>query len=202
MGLLACAAAGTLTFEEVDGRNSELMNCSICDGEVSSSPLAVILETPERDEILIALETLIKSPEMQNSRKPRVWAMLALGRVIRHSGDGKHLELSSSTFGGWCLQSCRSSLRELRLAAGYAFPPGALLATVIINIPLHSQVLPTFLTASGNTKTLAKNRAIVFDFLRRLSDTAQSDLQESCVRAWSQVARLVLALSEILSALR
>ena len=124
MGLLACAAADTLKLDEEENRSFQLMSCSTCDDEISPGPVAATMETSERDKILMAFETLIKSPEMQNSRKPRVWAMLALGRVIRHSGDGKHLELSSSTFGGWCLQSCRSSLRELRLAAGYVFIQG------------------------------------------------------------------------------
>jgi serine/threonine-protein kinase ATR len=73
--------------------------------------------------LLLVLELLLKLPALLTSSKPRVWAMMATGRLVRHSRSGAHLDLSTSPYGKWCLHSHKSSVRELRIAAGYAFPP-------------------------------------------------------------------------------
>lgn len=119
LGLLACTAAGTLTVNNQDIDRLENARCSVCDSETLVQQPVVMQDTRERDEIVLALETLLKTTDLQSSTQPRVCAMWAVGRVARHSGAGKHLELPVSAFGSWCLQSHRSSLRELRLAAGY-----------------------------------------------------------------------------------
>ena len=47
------------------------------------------------------------------------------------------------------------------------------------------------MTAVTDSEIARTNRLVTIDFLRKLSDTAGTALQETCVRAWAQVARLV-----------
>ncbi len=43
---------------------------------------------------------------------------IAWRRLVLHSVDAEFLDLETSTAGQWCLQSLKSSVRELRVAAG------------------------------------------------------------------------------------
>lgn len=55
----------------------------------------------------------------KESRRPRVVAMIAMRRIIKHTDDPEVFDLETSALGQWCLQSLHSSIRELRIAAGY-----------------------------------------------------------------------------------
>jgi serine/threonine-protein kinase ATR len=74
-------------------------------------------------EAIATFANLIDLPEFEESRKPRVQGMLALHHFATHFKEGAFLDLETSTLGQWCLKSLRSSMRELRIAAGYEPAP-------------------------------------------------------------------------------
>lgn len=45
--------------------------------------------------------------------------MFALRRFTVHFNDPEFFDLEKSPLGQWCLQSLRSSIRELRVASGF-----------------------------------------------------------------------------------
>jgi serine/threonine-protein kinase ATR len=61
---------------------------------------------------------LIKSPAFGTAKRPRVLAMLMLKKFALHYEDPEFLDLEKSPLGQWCLGSLKSSVRELRIAAG------------------------------------------------------------------------------------
>jgi serine/threonine-protein kinase ATR len=84
-------------------------------------------EQVERDESMcqeISVEAiqifgnLIKSPAFGTAKRPRVLAMLMLKKFALHYEDPEFLDLEKSPLGQWCLGSLKSSVRELRIAAG------------------------------------------------------------------------------------
>jgi serine/threonine-protein kinase ATR len=70
-------------------------------------------------EAVATFNALIAVSEFEESSKPRVLGMLALKAFVMHFKDGEFLNLETSNLGQWCLSSLRSSIRELRVAAGY-----------------------------------------------------------------------------------
>ena len=61
---------------------------------------------------------LLHFPQAMKRRRTRVAAMLALKRMLSHCENVTHLDLVTSEFGQWCLQALRSSMRDMRVAAG------------------------------------------------------------------------------------
>lgn len=70
------------------------------------------------DRLTALVTDLTKLPHMHKSGKPRIATMLAARRVLGHCTDKDHLDLTTSVLGQCCLQACRSSSRDLRIAAG------------------------------------------------------------------------------------
>ena len=118
LGNLACAGAGTLNIKHQSEGNSKSTQCLICDTNSLANSEEAIWDELESEEVFLTLDSLIKTPECQRSTKPRIWAMLAVRKLMRHTNKLAYLELARSYFGEWCLQSHCSSLRELRIAAG------------------------------------------------------------------------------------
>lgn len=118
LGQIPCASHGSLTIVHDQGGAIRDSKCSICEG---SKPLNIIEETPDRiasQEAILIFSKLVKSAAFLDSRKPRVLAMIALKRFAVHFKNPEFVDLEVSSLGQWCLQSLRSSIRELRLAAG------------------------------------------------------------------------------------
>lgn len=63
------------------------------------------------------LSWLVQAPFFVESRKPRILAAKALGRIARHTDDPSFFDLETSSPGQWCLKAQRSSVNRLRLAA-------------------------------------------------------------------------------------
>lgn len=186
LGLLACASAGTLV--EVSSRDNngiQHSKCSHCDDNLKHKNTAPIWEGPESEEAVRAVAKLIKLPKTQKYRRPRVAAMLALRRLLCHSANADHLNLATSPFGQWCLQALRSSIRELRIAAG--------LVRVYLSYSLITntsrRTLTIFLQAASVFSDLPNNSLVTLDFLRSLSDQSDLSLQETCILTWGQIAR-------------
>jgi serine/threonine-protein kinase ATR len=70
------------------------------------------------NEAILTFGNLIKSPAFGTARRPRVLAMYALRKFALHCDNPEFLDLDMSPLGQWCLGSLKSSLRELRIAAG------------------------------------------------------------------------------------
>jgi serine/threonine-protein kinase ATR len=70
------------------------------------------------NEAILIFSNLIKSTAFGASRRPRVLAMLMLKKFALHYDNPELFDLEMSPLGQWCLGSLKSSIRELRIAAG------------------------------------------------------------------------------------
>lgn len=78
------------------------------------------MKVSNETNVSIVIDTYLELTKLLRSsklRKPRIAAIQALPRVLRHSTDTDQFSLSSSYLGQHCLASLRSSLRELRIGA-------------------------------------------------------------------------------------
>ena len=122
LGQMACIKAQTYNHyssERSGQRNYD--QCRYCDGERSLE----VTDIPKMDcrNLFITITNLLTLPAMQKTVRPRVTAMRSLKRILSHTDNNDHLNVKASTAGQWCLQSLKSSLRDLRIAAGYVQDP-------------------------------------------------------------------------------
>jgi len=118
LGMMPCAAAGSLTVTRDHEGNIIRSRCTQCDeNSIPESKPLESLGSVENDAILI-LSNLVKSPGFLGSRRPRVLAMTVIQKFVAHFDSPAFISLEASTLGQWCLQSLQSSVRELRIAAG------------------------------------------------------------------------------------
>ncbi|KAL9039802.1 MAG: hypothetical protein Q9180_002315, partial [Flavoplaca navasiana] len=164
-----------------DSRNTEDVSLAV------KRRIFQILSIPETTSLAEALpnikdmypefnEATHKLPQLHRLGKPRVAAMLAIERALRHCEEQAHLDLTASVLGQCCLQALRSSSRDLRIAAGHT--------------------LPSFLRNDLDDVTLRRNRVSALDFLRNLSEKSELASQETCILAWGQIARFGQVLIE------
>lgn len=119
LGWIPCAASGSMTVTRNHDGTIRDSKCSGCEGTQSlESGLDVERCNAISNEIIITFSQLVKSPAFLDSRRPRVLAMISLKRFTTHFTNHDFMDLELSTLGQWCLQSLRSSIRELRIAAG------------------------------------------------------------------------------------
>lgn len=154
------------------------------DDESFDRSLIVVDLTSDLQPLKTAIQTLftkiIQRPAFTESRQPRVAAMIALRKLVGHSGDAAFLNLESSVPGQWCLQSLNSSIRELRIAAGRAL--GAFVRTAnprsVVKDPEES---------------IARNRKNAIALLKSSSvqDQGKAHLVETRIMAWGQIGRWV-----------
>jgi len=121
---IPCAAHGSLVAIPSENGALKQLECFLCEGW--KPPDSFHLDEERCRKISIeAIETfskVVKSAAFLDSRRPRVLAMIALRRFTVHFKNLSFLDFEQSVLGQWCLQSLRSSIRELRIAAGYANP--------------------------------------------------------------------------------
>ncbi|KAJ2903302.1 uncharacterized protein MKZ38_010119 [Zalerion maritima] len=174
LGSLCCAtdAYGYQTLENQPSSITSL-DCLVC-----------LLVNPEeslecqhsqlKTMILELLSGLIEHPAFNESRKPRVVAMMVLRKVILHSEDVAFLDLETSTLGQWCLKSLHSSVRELRVAASRS------LSSFVIQTPRIQH------------EVVRKNKENILSILRELSASSNTRLAETCILAWGHVGKFVV----------
>lgn len=193
LGYIPCAGAGTLTLSyDRDGKICD-RNCSICDSGRLVSVTAISYDEALAAEAIATFTRLIDLPDFEESRTPRIQAMLALRHFAMHFKESSFLDLETSMLGQWCLKSLRSSMRELRIAAGYEF----VLSYFNSFLTYHRRTLPLFLQSDIEAEILRRNQRNVLDFLRVLSDQCPLHLTETCILAWGQIGRYVLAADEM-----
>ena len=117
IGQVACASTQAVPKTST-GKGGRPVHgkCCICDMETRYD--SVSAPGSGLEQAFSAIVNLIKLPKTQKLRRPRVAAMLASKRLLSHTANEEHLDLTTSTFGQWCLQALHSSMRELRIAAG------------------------------------------------------------------------------------
>lgn len=121
LSMIPCASYGSLNVTRDKFQNIISSRCFIC--EKLPSPKTAILDDDlcqkTGSEAILILNTLIKSSAFMDSRKSRVLAMIAVKAFAIHFRDEGFFDLETSEIGQWCLKSLQSSMRELRIAAGY-----------------------------------------------------------------------------------
>lgn len=118
--MIPCAAYGSLTVTRDKFENIISSQCFVCE-KLPAITVALDDDMCQQtgSEAILILTTLVKSPAFQESRRSRVLAMVAAKAFAVHFRDEKFFDLETSAVGQWCLQSLQSSIRELRIAAGY-----------------------------------------------------------------------------------
>jgi serine/threonine-protein kinase ATR len=111
---------------------------------------------------------LLETPDLRNDQRPRVLSAIAVKALVQRTEDAAYTALETSQFGKYCLAGINSSLRELRIAAGY--------------------LLPCFLRDDLPEDTKEQNRKYALQSLRVLSDRDVASEQETLILAWGQIA--------------
>lgn len=119
LGEIPCAGAGTLIAAGDDTSKSIKAKCGVCDNPGANSREPGPYDYNCFHEAIATLKALIGLPEFESSRKPRVVAMISLRSFATHFSDNSFLDLEVSSLGQWCMKSLSSSVRELRIVAGY-----------------------------------------------------------------------------------
>ncbi|KAJ6104203.1 hypothetical protein N7523_010523 [Penicillium sp. IBT 18751x] len=166
MGRVSCAVTNNLVQKPSMIGMRENVFCHACDGERLQPEML-----PEKGmlqfEVLWSIFNFIL-PKLTRTPGPRITAMVALKRILMHSPGSNHMHLSSSTAGEFCLHSLRSSVRELRVATGYA--------------------MVAFVRSNLQPDIRRANFVIVLEWLRNLSEKDDMPLQEACVLTLCQLA--------------
>lgn len=122
--MVSCSSSGTLRIVRNKDGGIQDAKCSICDPRdlanqdphhVSSTALDIYQSTIE------ILANFVRSPLLAETKRQRILAMLALRKLATHFRGSQFLNIESSSLGQWCVQCLQSSVRELRIAAGYVF---------------------------------------------------------------------------------
>lgn len=192
---LPCAAVSTSsTCIGQEGDPAGKIACVLCDSDVnlksswSNKAWGIGQHSDDCATVLSFMERLVELPQLQRSKKPRILAALATRRIMNHLTAGSSLDLATSPLGQWCLRSLHSSLRELRITAGYVYSPFA--STTFTNLTvISSHALTAFLRRDVPVDKRRNNRMLTLNFLKTLSDRNELGVQESLVLAWGQVAR-------------
>ncbi|KIX02531.1 uncharacterized protein Z518_08472 [Rhinocladiella mackenziei CBS 650.93] len=161
LGLTACQIAS----------ESPESPCHICDEDGELTNNATIPEAASNEELLKTLLVLIQSISRQS--RARIAAMSALRRAIMHTNSTDYLKLNSTPAGDWCLQSLKSSSRDLRMAA--------------------TRTLQAYLVRRKNVdaSVTRENRIVALDTLQTLWQKGDAAIQETSVVALTRMARVV-----------
>ncbi|KAK0613105.1 phosphatidyl inositol 3-kinase-like protein [Bombardia bombarda] len=170
---ICCSADNTLEIARKRTAAQVHFQCSFCTklDRVDTQPKC--LDESAKDLALALFTKIIKLPSFTESRRPRVFAMIAMRRLVRHSRDVTLWDLEKSEPGQWCVQCLHSSIRELRIAAGRAF-------CVFLTEP----------PAEGLKDIIRRNRKNAMELLNALSDKDDTNLHETCIMAWGQVGKV------------
>lgn len=167
LGYIPCASVGTLKLLRDRSGNICDAKCSLCEfGKLETS---TAYDENIASTAITTFTTLLTVPEFEESKRPRLIGMLALRAFAMHFKDPTFLNLETSVLGQWCIKSLRSSIRELRIAAG--------------------RTLPTFLREGIQAEILQKNKKNALDFLHILSENNPPHFTETCILAWGQIGR-------------
>ncbi|KAK5028779.1 serine/threonine-protein kinase M1 [Exophiala sideris] len=145
--------------------------CRSCDDGISSTDITDEADQKSSEELLTTLLILIQIISRQS--KARVVAMSVLRRILMHSSSSADLKLSQTSAGEWCLQSLKSSSRDLRVAA----------ARTLQAYILRRKTVDISLTR--------ENRMTALDVMQTLWQKGDPSIQETLVLALTGMAPVV-----------
>jgi serine/threonine-protein kinase ATR len=119
---LACALAGSLVIDDKRSGSRPSFRCPACDSDSEEAPSHPQTAQLARqfDDLRDTIESIL--PGLQGTGKCRVAAMLTVRTLLTHDPDAEAVQIGLSPFSDFCLNSLRSSVRELRIAAGQVIP--------------------------------------------------------------------------------
>ena len=174
---ISCSADNTLNLKRGDPDKPTRFRCSFCHGPDDNNTRPRCLDQAAKDLSTAVFLDILGLKSFQESRRPRVFAMMGLKRIAKHSPDPEFLDFEKPLPGQWCLDSLRSSLRELRIAAGRTFAV------------YFAEQRPSLGDRGCNIQYKRKN---ALEFLKTLSDKDIPHVHEACILAWGQVGRVVV----------
>ncbi|KAK8061288.1 hypothetical protein PG994_007654 [Apiospora phragmitis] len=172
LGYMCCAADNTLESSSITEYHPSELMCLFCQASTGEKRIPQSCDKGAKVAVLSAFNSLVALPSFNESREPRITAMVALRRLAKHSGEASFLDADTSASVLWCLKSLNSSSRDLRIATGRTLP--ALLA---------GDFLP-----EAQRQIAQKTLGTAITILRQISDPR---LTETCMMAWSQLGRVV-----------
>ncbi|KAK7962455.1 uncharacterized protein PG986_003280 [Apiospora aurea] len=172
LGYMCCAADNALEPSSTTEYHPSELTCLFCQSSTGDKKIPQSNDKGVKVAVLHTFNSLVALPSFNESREPRIAAMVALRRLAKHSGEASFLDSDTSASVLWCLKSLNSSSRDLRIATGRTLP--ALLAGD--SLPESQRHIAQ--------KTLGPAIAI----LCQISDP---HLTETCMMAWSQLGRVV-----------
>ena len=152
-------------------------SCPVCDVSTSIRPLTRRLDAPLSEEMHDVVVELVKTSQELKSSPLRVAAMISLKRLFAHTGCAQHLDLRISPLGQWCLQSLKSSIRELRIAA--------------------VKTLAAFIHDASPVDLVRTNRLQYLDALRAMAEKPEASNQETCVLALGEAGVAISSEDEL-----
>lgn len=109
--------SGKLHFEKSTEGLPFRIACATCDGTIAAA-LEDGSEAGDCSYVIGLLENLLETSPFKSSKRVRIEAMLIVRRLTQHVESHNFVDLKTSVLGQWCLQSLKSSIRELRILAG------------------------------------------------------------------------------------
>lgn len=167
LGDLSCAKSGTIVDNPEQVAREQ--TCPFC----GSRAIQESTWTAQQWEALHGIfSSLSGGATMQSSRSLRICFATALRRFAWHTPVRGHLQLdeTKSSLSRWCLQSLRSSFRELRQVAAHT--------------------LPTFCRSPYEfpDEVCLINRRRALGFLKEMTDAQEPRLAETAITALSKLA--------------
>lgn len=161
IGITACQLAS----------NSLDPHCPHCDDVIGMRNTSTLSVSRSCGELLKTLLVLIQS--ISRPSRARIIAMTSLRAVIAHTELAENLKLGNTPAGDWCLQSLKSSSRDLRIVA--------------------SKTLQAYVTPKPHTdiSLIRDNRILALDLLHTLWEKGEMPVQETVVMALAQMATVV-----------
>lgn len=150
---------------------SQESRCQVCDEEGNPASTSDMMAAAIGEELLQTLVALVQNIPRQS--RARIAAMAALRRILMHMDSISSLKLSQTPAGDWCLQSLKSSSRDLRIIA--------------------TRTLQAYLIGrKGFDLSLTReNRITALDLLHTLWQKGEVSMQETSVMALVSMAQVV-----------
>jgi serine/threonine-protein kinase ATR len=160
----------------------KFVKCGSCEGwEHQTKAQRSLMDSELADQIYETFAKLLASTKDTKAPRPRIAALLALRRLLAHSGNTKHFDTKTQPLGQWCITSLRSSVRDVRLAS--------------------TNTLRFFVEDGLDQDTAGRNRPAALDALRTQAEKNEASLLETCILGFGQIVTCVTSEEEVSIAL-
>ncbi|KAK2852165.1 hypothetical protein FQN49_005303, partial [Arthroderma sp. PD_2] len=168
LGRLACAWANSLNGEEYGNIFGQIFTCKVCDCGTQEGHTGRPISHSQFGHLRETLAVIL--PKIHDSGSCRVSAMIAIRNIMNHDPKGREDRLGVSPFGEYCLQSLKSSIRELRIAAG--------------------RTMASFLRGHRGSEIRRNNFVVALEYLHKIFEKNELFMQETCIMALRRVAEI------------